>query len=167
MSKWKNTIWLQKRHKLELTKTPSTRLLRRPIHSGPWHFRHWGPVSWKTIFPWPGRWGQVVQDDSSPLHLLCTLFLVLLHQLQLILSGTRFQRLGTPVPQCFSNSKLFTYSWHAYAFFRSKFWRFPFRLLYADARDFRSLSIWVTPFIEERREIGRIFLNLPLLIQLK
>ena len=107
MSKWKNTIWLQKRHKLELTKTPSTRLLRRPIHSGPWHFRHWGPVSWKTIFPWPGRWGQVVQDDSSPLHLLCTLFLVLLHQLQLILSGTRFQRLGTP---CHSASPILNYS---------------------------------------------------------
>ena len=34
--------------------------------------------------------------DSSALHLLCTLFLLLLHQLHLRLSGTRSQRLGTP-----------------------------------------------------------------------
>ena len=34
------------------------------------------------------------QDDSSTLHLLCTLFLLLLHQLRS--SGIRFWRLGTP-----------------------------------------------------------------------
>ena len=34
--------------------------------------------------------------DSSALHLLCTLFLLLLYQLHLRLLGTRSQRLGTP-----------------------------------------------------------------------
>ena len=36
-------------------------------------------------------------DDSSTLHLLCILFLLLLHQLHLRLSGIRSQRLGTLV----------------------------------------------------------------------
>ena len=36
-------------------------------------------------------------DDSSALHLLCTLFLLLLHQLHLRSSGIRSQRLGTYV----------------------------------------------------------------------
>ena len=47
----------------------------------------------KTIFPrirWSG-----FRDDSSALHLLCTLFLLLLHHLHLRLSGIRSQRLGT------------------------------------------------------------------------
>ena len=37
------------------------------------------PVLYRTFFPWTGvrRW---FGDDSSTLHLLCTLFLVLLHQ---------------------------------------------------------------------------------------
>ena len=35
-------------------------------------------------------------DDSSELHLLCTLFLLLLHQLHLRSSGFRSWRLGTP-----------------------------------------------------------------------
>ena len=35
-------------------------------------------------------------DDSSTLHLLCTLFLLLLHPLHLRSSGIRYQRLGTP-----------------------------------------------------------------------
>ena len=39
-------------------------------------------------------------DDSSTLHVLCTLFLLLLHQLHLRSSGIRSQRLGTPVLQC-------------------------------------------------------------------
>ena len=37
------------------------------------------------------------QDDSSALHLLCTLFLLLLHQLHLRSSGIRSWRLGTPL----------------------------------------------------------------------
>ena len=39
------------------------------------------------------------QDDLSPLHLLCTLFLFLLHQFHLRSSGIRSHRLGTPVFQ--------------------------------------------------------------------
>lgn len=37
-------------------------------------------------------WGML--DNSGALHLLCTLLLLLLHQLNLISSGIRFQRLG-------------------------------------------------------------------------
>ena len=37
-----------------------------------------------------------LRDDSSPLHLLCALFLLLLHQLHLRASGIRPQRLRTP-----------------------------------------------------------------------
>ena len=36
------------------------------------------------------------QDDSNALQLLCTLFLLLLHQLHLRSLGIRFWRLGTP-----------------------------------------------------------------------
>ena len=39
------------------------------------------------------RW---FQDDSSTWHVLCILFLLLLHQLHLRPSGSRSQRLGTP-----------------------------------------------------------------------
>ena len=46
--------------------------------SGPQPFWHQGPVSWKTIFPLTGVGGWF-GDDSSTLHLLCTLFLLLLH----------------------------------------------------------------------------------------
>ena len=38
-------------------------------------------------------------DDSSALHLLCTLFLLLLPQLYLRASGIRSQRLGTPAQE--------------------------------------------------------------------
>ena len=50
---------------------------------------------WKTIFP-QTRSGGCFQDDSSALHLLCTLFLLLLHQLHLRSSGVRSWRLGAP-----------------------------------------------------------------------
>ena len=36
------------------------------------------------------------RDDSSALHLFCTLFLLLLHQIHLRSSGIRTGRLGTP-----------------------------------------------------------------------
>ena len=50
----------------------------------------YGPgVGWGGV-----RWGWF-QDDSSTLHLLCTLFLLLLHQLHLRSSGTRPWNLGT------------------------------------------------------------------------
>ena len=56
---------------------------------------HQGLVLRKIIFPWNGGrcW---FRDDSSALHLLCTLFLLLLHQLHLRLSGIRSQYLGIP-----------------------------------------------------------------------
>ena len=46
----------------------------------------------------PTSWGGSgwFWDDSSTLHLLCTLFLLLLHQLHLRSSGIRSWRLGTP-----------------------------------------------------------------------
>ena len=40
--------------------------------------------------------GEQLQDDSSPLHLLCSLFLLLLHQLHFRSTGIRSQKLGTP-----------------------------------------------------------------------
>ena len=44
-----------------------------------------------------GRWFQgEIQDDSGALYLLCTLFLLLLHQRHLRSSGLRYQRLATP-----------------------------------------------------------------------
>ena len=54
-----------------------------------------GPVSWKTIFPPPGVGGWF-GDDSSALHLLWILFLLLLHHLHLRSSGIKSWRLGTP-----------------------------------------------------------------------
>ena len=48
--------------------------------------------------------GGMVQDDSIALHLVCTLFLFLLHQLHLTSAGVRFWRLGTTC------SKTSTYS---------------------------------------------------------
>ena len=75
---WKVTHWLL--NALLVTADPT--------------FGHQGPVSWKTIFPqMAGGW---FQDNSNTLHLLCALFLFLLHQLHLRLSGIRSQSLGTP-----------------------------------------------------------------------
>ena len=58
--------------------------------SSPQPFWHQRPVSWKTIFPqnqgWGGGW---FGDNSSKLHLLCTLFLLLLHQPHLRSSGVK------------------------------------------------------------------------------
>ena len=45
-----------------------------------------------------GRWGGAWSgDEPNALHVLCTLFLFLLHQLHLRSSGLRSQRLGAPV----------------------------------------------------------------------
>ena len=64
---------------------PSTSLLASC--RGPQTFGQQGPVSWKMIFPWMVGRDEWFQDDSSALHLLCTLFLLLLllllHQLHL------------------------------------------------------------------------------------
>ena len=59
--------------------------------SGPQPFWHQGAILWKMIFPRIGLW-----DDSNPLHLLGTLFLLLLHQLHFRSTGIRSQSLGTP-----------------------------------------------------------------------
>ena len=53
---------------------------------------------WNVVFPQTEGgmgWGGF-QDDSRELHLLCTLFLLLLHHLHLRSSSIRFWRLGTP-----------------------------------------------------------------------
>ena len=82
-----------------------------PLISDPQLFWPQGLVLWKTIFL-PTGVGGWFQDDSSELYLLCTLFLLLLHQFHLRSSGIRFQRLGTPVSfPCFVSNfwLLFTY----------------------------------------------------------
>ena len=63
--------------------------------SSPQPFGHQGLLLWKTVFP-RTQVGWWFPDDSSTLHLLCTLVLLLLHQLHLRSSGIRSQRLGTP-----------------------------------------------------------------------
>ena len=63
--------------------------------SGPQSFWHQWLASWKTVFHGPGR-GQWFGDDSSTLHLLFTLFLLLLHHLHLRPEVIRSQRLVTP-----------------------------------------------------------------------
>ena len=60
-----------------------------------WH----GLVLWKMIFPWTGVGGWF-QDDSSALHLLCILFLLLLHQFHLRSSGIRSQRFSSVTQSC-------------------------------------------------------------------
>ena len=48
------------------------------------------------MFPWTGGVGGGFGDDSSVLHISCTLFLLFfLHQLRS--SDIRFQKVGTPV----------------------------------------------------------------------
>ena len=51
-------------------------------NSSPQPFWNEGPVLWQTTFPRTGKWGWF-QDDSNALHLLCTLFLLLLHQVHI------------------------------------------------------------------------------------
>ena len=58
-------------------------------------FSQQGPVSWKTTFPQMWWWEGWFGDYSRTLHVLCTLFLLLLHQLHLGPSGIRSQRLRT------------------------------------------------------------------------
>ena len=57
-------------------------------------FGTWGLFHASKFFCRPGR--RWFWDDSSMLHLLCTSFLLLLHQLHLRSSGIRSQRLRTP-----------------------------------------------------------------------
>ena len=62
--------------------------------SGPWPFRHQRLVLWKTNFSTDGGLGDGFGINT--LHLLCILFPLLLHQLNLRSSGIRSQMLGTP-----------------------------------------------------------------------
>ena len=62
-------------------------------------FWHQGQVSWKTIFPLMGGARRWFWDDSNVLHLLWTLFLLLLQPLHLRVLGIRSQRLRTPAMQ--------------------------------------------------------------------
>ena len=51
------------------------------------------------MFPWTRGWGREwLRDDSSALHLLCTLCLLLVHQLHLRLAGLRSWRLESFAP---------------------------------------------------------------------
>ena len=70
--------------------------IKVPKGSGPQPFWHQGPVLWKTIFPWMGAGEIKFPDDSSTLHLSCTLFLLLLRQCHLRSSGIRSGRLRAP-----------------------------------------------------------------------
>ena len=49
----------------------------------------------RQLFHQPGGVVERFRDDSRAVHLVCTLFLVLLHQLHLRSSGVRYQSLGT------------------------------------------------------------------------
>ena len=68
---------------------------RLSVSSGPQPVWHCGAVSWKTIFHGPG-WEGWFRDDSSTLHLLCTLFLLLLYQLHLRSSDFKSWRCRAP-----------------------------------------------------------------------
>ena len=68
---------------------------RLSVSSSPQPFWHHGAVSWKTIFHGPG-WEGWFRDDSSTLHLLCTLFLLLLYQLHLRSSDFKIWRCRAP-----------------------------------------------------------------------
>ena len=50
---------------------------RIPEISGPQPFWHQGPISWRQFLH---RRGRCFRDDSGTSHILCTLFLLLLHQ---------------------------------------------------------------------------------------
>ena len=65
-----------------------------PQDSGPHLF---GTRDWFCGRQFFHEWRGGFQDDSSALHLLCTLFLLLSRQLHLRPSGTRFQRLSAPI----------------------------------------------------------------------
>ena len=93
----------RKREKREETETSQRAKGGVWWSSDPLAVWHQGPVLWKTIFPWTDwEW---FGDDSSALHLLCILFLLLLHQLHLRSSGIRPWRLGTSM-KLFSDAYL-------------------------------------------------------------
>ena len=72
--------------------------------SSPQSFWHQGLVLWKTGFPWTGGGEGWFGNDSNTSHLLCTLFLLLLHKLHFRSSGIRSRGLGTPDSTANANS---------------------------------------------------------------
>ena len=75
-----------------------------PHHQWSPTFLYQGQLSWMTVFPWTavGGW---FRDDSSTLHLFCTLPLLLIHQLHLRSSGIRSQRLGSPAHELITTQR--------------------------------------------------------------
>ena len=70
--------------------TPAERALWLGSPQPLWHQE---PVSGKIVFPWTQAWGREwFRDESNALHLLCTLCLLLEHQLHLRLAGLRSWR---------------------------------------------------------------------------
>ena len=92
-------LWLPKKPKKQIwlnSVYPSMPCTSWLIYSNsPQPFWHQGPVLWKTIFPQTREEGGWFRDDSRALHLLGTLFLLLIHQLHLRSSGIESQRLET------------------------------------------------------------------------
>ena len=72
-----------------------------------------------SFFPQTFGQGVWFQDDSSTLHLLCTLFLLLLDQFQFRSSDIRSQRLGTPDLESSTDTRICLYVFnvfHAFSF---------------------------------------------------
>ena len=90
----------------------------------------------RQFFHGPGGdgWGWF-WDDLNALHLLCTLFLLPLHQLHLRSSGIRSQRLGTPVLK---------YQWHCAIGLKQKLKNSKWRTFY-----FLLLSTELNLFLED------------------
>ena len=79
----------------------SSRLTRVKANAGPhtnWQSGGTGFVGDNLSMDqgWGGGWGEWFGDNLNTLHLLCTLFLLLVHQLHLRSSSIRSWRLGTP-----------------------------------------------------------------------
>ena len=72
--------------------------LGNPAIPNPFGTRDWFRGTQYFHGPGGGGW---LWDDSSASHLLCNLFLLLLHQLHLRSSGIRPHRLGTPLQLAF------------------------------------------------------------------
>ena len=84
------------------------------VFSGPQLFWHQGLVSWKIIFPWTREVGGWFWNDSRMLPLICTLFLLLLHQFHPSSSRIRSWRLGSPI---FKYHPSLCFSWSMSFFF--------------------------------------------------
>lgn len=82
--RWNKATWIQwgcKDIRAYISTSGGRGRQQRQRHRGPQPFWHWGLVLWKIIFSidWGWGWGGWFRDDSNTFHLLCILFLVLLH----------------------------------------------------------------------------------------